>query len=86
MSTELILQNVTRYIHLNEDEKTYFLSLLHPKSIKRKQFALEYGQICKHSIFVTSGCLRGFTVDEMVLSMCLILARRVGGLLICIAW
>ncbi|RKR82998.1 CRP-like cAMP-binding protein [Mucilaginibacter gracilis] len=64
MPTELILQSVTRYISLTEDEKLYFISLLHPKSIKRKQFILQNGQICKNSTFVTSGCLRGFTVDE----------------------
>ncbi len=64
MPTELILQSVTRYISLTEDEKQYFISLLHPKSIKRKQFILQNGQICKNSTFVTSGCLRGFTVDE----------------------
>lgn len=64
MSTELILQSVSRYIHLTDDEQAYFVSLLHPKTIKRKQFMLVYGQICKYSTFVTSGCLRGFTVDE----------------------
>ena len=30
----------------------------------RKQFILEEGQVCKHSVFVTSGCLRGFTTDQ----------------------
>lgn len=64
MSTELILQSVKRFIHLNDDECALFSSLLHTKTIKRKQFALQYGQICKSSIFVTAGCLRGFTVDE----------------------
>lgn len=64
MSTELILQSVTKHIHLSDDEKAYFVSLLQPKTIKRKHFILEQGQICKYSTFVTAGCLRGFTVDE----------------------
>jgi CRP-like cAMP-binding protein len=63
MSTDLILQSIARYIHLSEDEKAYFVSLLQPKTIKRKQFILTEGQVCKYSTFVTSGCLRGFTVD-----------------------
>lgn len=64
MSTELILQSIGKFIHLTDEERAYFVSLLHPRSIKRKQFVLEYGQISKHSIFVTSGVLRGYTVDE----------------------
>jgi len=64
MSTQLILQSVTRYIHLNDEEQQYFTSLLHPKTIKRKQFVLTNGQICKYSTFVTSGCLRGYSIDE----------------------
>jgi len=79
MSTELILQSVARYIHLTEDEKEYFVSLLHPKTIKRKTVILEDGQICKYSAFVTSGCLRGFTVTRTALSTYLILVRQDGG-------
>lgn len=64
MSTELIIQSVGRYIHLEDDEKEYFVSLLQRKTIKRKQFVLREGQVCKHSTFVISGCLRGFTLDS----------------------
>lgn len=64
MATDLILRSIAKHIHLSADEQAYFISLLHPKTIKRKHFVLQYGQICKYSTFVTSGCLRGFTVDE----------------------
>ncbi|MDN3551257.1 cyclic nucleotide-binding domain-containing protein [Mucilaginibacter aquaedulcis] len=32
--------------------------------MKRKAFLLTDGEICKHSIFITEGCLRGYTVDK----------------------
>jgi len=64
MSTNLIIDSITRHIHLSAEEKNHFITLLQPKVYKRRQFILEEGQICKNSIFVTQGCLRGFTVDQ----------------------
>ncbi len=64
MSTNLIIDSITRHIQLSAEEKEHFISLLQPKVYKRKQFILEEGEICKYSTFVTKGCLRGFTVDQ----------------------
>jgi CRP-like cAMP-binding protein len=59
-----ILNNVCRHINLTEDEKQLFTSMLVPKLLKRKKHLLSEGDICKHSAFVTSGCLRGYTLDS----------------------
>jgi len=64
MSFQLILDNVCRYIQLNETEKKYFASLLQPKTLKKKQYLLRQDQVSKHSAFVISGCLRGYSVDK----------------------
>jgi CRP-like cAMP-binding protein len=64
MAANLIIDSITRHIQLSADEKEHFLSLLQPKSYKRKQFILEDGEVCKYSAFVAKGCLRGFTVDD----------------------
>jgi len=64
MVTELILKGISKHIHLTDEETAYFISLLHPKQLTRKQFLLKEGEICKYSAFVVSGCLRGYTVDE----------------------
>src|ERR1700761_3713088 len=64
MSFDLILNNIAKYIHLDEDEKSRFTSFLESKKIKRKQFLLSEGDVCKYSAFVTKGCLRGYTVDK----------------------
>jgi CRP-like cAMP-binding protein len=64
MSFDLLLNNISKYIHLNEGEKDGFLGYLQPKSFKRKQFFLNEGEICRYSAFVTSGCFRGYTVDK----------------------
>jgi CRP-like cAMP-binding protein len=64
MPADLIIDSVTRHVQLSAEEKQYFLSLLKPRSFKRKAFLLQEGQVCKYSTFVTQGCLRGFTFDK----------------------
>jgi CRP-like cAMP-binding protein len=64
MPFNLLLSNVSKYINLSDAEKETFFSYLKTKSVKRKEFLLNEGEICKYSAFVTSGCLRGFTVDS----------------------
>lgn len=61
---ELILQNVAKHIQLSPSETDLFISFLAPRTLKSKQFLLEEGQTSKHSTFVLSGCLKGFTVDK----------------------
>ncbi|MBC7451075.1 MAG: Crp/Fnr family transcriptional regulator [Cytophagales bacterium] len=64
MPFELILQNISRYITLTTEEKDFFTSLLHPKTVKRKQVHFKEGDICKDTTFVVAGCLRGYMVDK----------------------
>src|SRR2546423_15041205 len=63
-ANELILNNISGYIHLNEEEKAFFVSLLKPMKLKRRQMLLKDGQICRYSSFAIKGCLRGYSVDE----------------------
>jgi CRP-like cAMP-binding protein len=64
METDLILKNVGRHITLDDEEKKFFLSLLEPRSLKRKKLYLETGAVCKYSAFVIDGALKSFTVDQ----------------------
>ncbi len=61
---DIIIQNVSKHIDLTQTEKDIFTVMLRPKSLKRKEYWLSTGDICKHTAFVTSGCLRGYTVDH----------------------
>jgi CRP-like cAMP-binding protein len=64
MPFDLIFSNISKYIQLNDREKETFFGYLKLKSIKRKEFIRTEGEVCKYSTFVTSGCLRGYTVDK----------------------
>ena len=64
MNKDLILKNVEKHIRLEKKDKDYFVSLLEPRQVKKRQFLLEEGEVCKHSSFVTEGCLKAFSVDK----------------------
>ncbi|HEY9490273.1 MAG TPA: Crp/Fnr family transcriptional regulator [Chryseosolibacter sp.] len=64
METDLILKNVARHTVLDEDEKKLFVSLLEPRTLKRKTLYLEAGTVCKYSAFVVEGAMKSFTVDQ----------------------
>jgi CRP-like cAMP-binding protein len=64
MPFDVLLTNISRYIQLNDREKEILFGYLKPKSIKRKEFILNEGEVCRYSTFVLSGCLRGYTVDK----------------------
>ncbi len=64
MDTELILQNISRHIQLDKTEEDYFVSLLQTKYLKRKDFLLKQGNICRTENFITKGCLRTYTIDD----------------------
>jgi CRP-like cAMP-binding protein len=64
LSQDLIIENITRYIPLSDTDKQRFLELLDLHLLKKKQLLLNDGEACKSSIFVISGCLRGYTIGR----------------------
>ena len=61
---ELIRSNISRFITLTEDEFSVFTSSLKHRKLKRKQYLLQAGDICRYESFVIKGCLRTFSVDD----------------------
>ena len=61
---ELIRNNLSKYIHLTDEEFNFFTSHLKQKRLRKKQFLLEEGEICDHECFVNSGCLGQYYLDE----------------------
>jgi CRP-like cAMP-binding protein len=61
---DLILKNISRFIDLTEDEKTFFTSLLKIKKLRKKQYLLQEGEISRYEYFVNKGCVRTYSIDE----------------------
>lgn len=61
---ELILRNVSRFIELTPEEIRFFTSLFKTKTVRKKQYLLQEGAVCRYEYFVNRGCLRTFFVDN----------------------
>ncbi len=64
MSDDLLLLNVAKHIQLDQAEIDFFISLLEHKTLKRKDYLLRQGEICKAESFIIKGCLRAYTIDD----------------------
>lgn len=64
MDTDILSQNISKHISLSDQEKTYFFSKLQLLELKKKQFFLHENKVSESVAFVTSGCLRSYTIDD----------------------
>ena len=60
---DLLRSQILKRISLTEDEferaKTFFI----PKKIRKGQFLLHTGEVCRYLAFVERGCLRQYSID-----------------------
>lgn len=64
MNIKPIIEHFSKYLPLNEAEILEFESKLTEKRVKRRQFILQEGDICKHYTFVVNGCFKMYKVDD----------------------
>ncbi|EDM36227.1 cyclic nucleotide binding-regulatory protein [Pedobacter sp. BAL39] len=61
------LYNYTEHlsgITLSADEKKIFYTHFKPKKLRKRQYFLQEGDVCKYTGFITKGAAKTFTVDE----------------------
>ena len=58
------LTHLKKYISLNEEETALLLSGVKPITIKKKEFLIKEGQVCKGNYFVEQGLLRMFFIND----------------------
>lgn len=61
---DLILSNINRFIQLTPAETDYFTSILKERSLRKRQYLVQAGDISRYECFVNKGCLRTYLVDE----------------------
>ena len=61
---DLLFQKFDEKIHLTESEKELSKSFFIPKKIRKKQYMLQEGDVCRYINFVEKGFLRCYTVDD----------------------
>ena len=64
MSIEKLKQHFDNYFPLNAEERDALNTRFTQRSVKRRQFVLQQGDVCRHFTFVVSGCLKMYAVDK----------------------
>ncbi|WP_276481955.1 Crp/Fnr family transcriptional regulator [Paraflavitalea pollutisoli] len=61
---DLILKNIARFITLTPAETERFTSILKPRSLRRRQYLVQAGDVFRQECFVNKGSLRIYQVDD----------------------
>ncbi|WP_298540871.1 Crp/Fnr family transcriptional regulator [uncultured Aquimarina sp.] len=59
-----ILNNIKRYVSLDEDDEQQFISIVRTTKIKRRQFIVQPNFICSHQTYVLKGAFRSYFVND----------------------
>lgn len=61
---DLLHKKVTENIFITEEEFDFCKTLFLPRKLRKKQYLLQEGNVCKYTAFVEKGILRTYTIDE----------------------
>lgn len=61
---EVLVAHILEKVSLTAEEQTILKSFFTPKKLRKRQYLVQEGEICKHLSFVTKGLLRSYHVDE----------------------
>lgn len=61
---DVLYTHIKKRVRLTEAEFNLCKHFFTPRKLKKRQFLLQEGDVCKQLAFVTSGCLREYTVDQ----------------------
>jgi CRP-like cAMP-binding protein len=61
---EVLFQKLDEKIELTGAEKELCKSFFTPKKLRKRQYSLQEGDVCRQVAFVEKGMLRSYTIDE----------------------
>ena len=61
---ELLHTKIIETISLTEEEFNFCKTLFSPKKLRKRQYLLQDGDVCKYTAFVERGMLRTYSIDE----------------------
>jgi len=64
MTKDLLVQHIAKNVQLSKTELEHICSFFNPQVIRKKEFLLTQGSVCKFEGFVLEGCFRVFTIDK----------------------
>ena len=64
MTTKPLIDYFNNFLPLDEGEKSAVEEVFKERKVKRRQFILQEGDVCKHNTFVVVGCFKMYMVDS----------------------
>ena len=61
---EIFFQQLNEKVSLTAEEEALVTTYLTPKKLRKKQYLLQEGDVCRFIAFVEKGALRSYSVDE----------------------
>lgn len=61
---DLLRQKFAETIDLTDEEFEFCKTLFQPKKLRKKQYLLQEGDVCRYTIFVEKGILKSYTIDK----------------------
>jgi len=61
---EVLFKHIEEKVLLTPSDKEVIKFFFHPKKIRKRQYLLQQGDLCKNLAFVVSGLLRTYNVDD----------------------
>jgi CRP-like cAMP-binding protein len=61
---ERLSQNINEHISVTQEEFNFCKTLFLPKKLRKRQYLLQEGDVCKYVSFVEKGILRTYNIDE----------------------
>ena len=61
---ELLIKNINDKIILTPDEEELCKTFFIPKKMRKRQYFLQEGDVCRYTAFIEKGAMRTYTVDE----------------------
>lgn len=64
MNVKPLISYFNQFLPLTEEEEAIVAEVFTERKVRRRQYILQEGDVCKHNTFVVSGCFRMYTVDD----------------------
>jgi CRP-like cAMP-binding protein len=64
MKTKPLIDYFNKILPLNDEEMAFVTDIFKERRVKRRQYILQQGDICKHNTFVVEGCFKMYFVDD----------------------
>jgi len=61
---EPILNNIRKYVALNNEDEKQFISIIRETRVKKRQFIVQPGFVCSHQTYVVKGAFRSYFVND----------------------